>query len=140
MLLAEDWDNWRLTDGKVFSVGWLSLWNIYPGSLQYKFSICCYRISSIVRIPASVAEILFLDVLAVRYVSRNYYRPSVTCAVFTPPRTFVDESIGYLLTCLFRRKMLQDLLPANLIPMLEAEEWKQVTVAQFHQYWVRAYF
>jgi len=26
--------------------------------------------------------------------------------------------------------MLQELLPANLIPVLEAEEWKQVTIIQ----------
>jgi len=32
----------------------------------------------------------------------------------------------YLLTCLLCRQMLYELLPANLVPVLEAEEWKQV--------------
>jgi len=29
--------------------------------------------------------------------------------------------------CLFYRQMMYELLPANLVPVLEAEEWKQVT-------------
>jgi len=39
------------------------------------------------------------------------------------------ESTGYLLF-LFYRQILHELLPANLVPVLEAEEWKQVTSIQ----------
>jgi len=37
----------------------------------------------------------------------------------------------YILVCLlFCRQILQELLPANLIPVLEVEEWKQVILLQ----------